>query len=86
MDADWLSTTIVTSPGRWAGLVITAGPAAVAAVEAVARLDEDERAAAQRLGRARLPRHHPSGRPTHWRSSTVGWWALSIRRSSVTGG
>ncbi|CAA9221278.1 MAG: GH15 [uncultured Acidimicrobiales bacterium] len=59
VDAEWLSTTIVAGPGRWAGLVITAGPAALTIAEAVARLDEDERAAGQRLGRARLPRHHP---------------------------
>ena len=59
VDDDWLSTAIVASPARWAGLIITAGPAAIGLAEAVAQLDADERASEQRLRRARLPRHHP---------------------------
>ena len=59
VEGEWLSTTILANSQRWQGLVITAGPAAVSLDEAVARLEEDEQAARQRLGRARLPRHHP---------------------------
>ena len=59
VDGEWLLTTVVASADRWSGLIITVGPAAIDLNDAVTRLDEDERAAGRRLGRARLPRHHP---------------------------
>lgn len=61
VDGDWLVTTVTAGPDRWAGLVVTAGTTNVDidVEEAATRLDRDEAAAKRRLGRARLPRHHP---------------------------
>ena len=58
-DAGWLETTVVAGPDSWVGLCVTTGPADVDLEEAVARLDEAERTAVERLRHARLPRHHP---------------------------
>ena len=58
-DAGWLVTTVGAGPDRWAGLVVTAGPAAIDVGQAMARLDDAEQVVARRLRRARLPRHHP---------------------------
>lgn len=59
VEGEWLRSTVVACADRWSGLIVTVGPAALELDDAVARLDEDERAAVRRVGRARLPRHHP---------------------------
>ena len=63
VDGDWLVTSVAAGPGRWSGLVVTAGSTDIDIdidiAEATIRLDSAEAGAHRRLGRARLPRHHP---------------------------